>query len=114
MVVFCALKTDNHRVIEETMHWVKGRMAMEFGKKQAGMTNWLKDTDDRENSNRTFCSRLVALVFHESRIDIVHNPDYCSPDVFLSSNLLVYVTPSLQPFNEEDGNDRYEWSGTKE
>ena len=65
------------------------------------MVNALKNTNQTEHSNRTFCSRLVAQAYHQGGIDIVKNPDYCSPDDFLISDCLEKVEPSLQPFTEE-------------
>lgn len=95
------LKRSTPKIIDDVLFWVRSRMAMEFGTQQARMVNALKDTEQTEHSNRTFCSRLVAQAYHQEGIDIVKNPDFCSPDDFLSSDCLEKIEPSLQAFTEE-------------
>lgn len=95
------LKKSSPRIIEDSLFWIRSRMAMEFGTQQARMVNALKNTDKKDQSNRTFCSRLVAQAYHQGGVDVVKNPDYCSPDDFLSSDCLERIEPSLQSFTEE-------------
>ena len=95
------LKKSSPRIIEDVLFWIRSRMAMEFGTQQARMVNALKNTEQVEHSNRTFCSRLVAQAYHHGGIDIVKNPDFCSPDDFLLSDCLEKIEPSLQTFTEE-------------
>lgn len=95
------LKHASPKAMEDILLWVRTQMAMEFDAMQAKDVNKKRDTDEEEHSNRTFCSRLVAQAYHHGGIDVVKNPDYCSPDDFLSSALLEKVEPSLQPFTEE-------------
>ena len=95
------LKKSSPRIIEDVLFWIRSRMAMEFGTQQARMVNVLKNTEQVEHSNRTFCSRLVAQAYHHGGIDIVKNPDFCSPDDFLLSDCLEKIEPSLQTFTEE-------------
>lgn len=95
------LKKSSPRIIDDALFWIRSRMAMEFGTQQARMVNALKDTNQMEHSNRTFCSRLVAQAYHQGGIDIVKNPDYCSPDDFLSSDCLERIDSSLLSFTEE-------------
>ena len=95
------LKNGSVRIIEELLFWVRGRMAMGFGTQQARLVYKLKETEEQEHSNRTFCSRLVAQAYHQIGIDVVQNPDYCSPDDFLSSEYLEKVEPSLLSFTKE-------------
>ena len=95
------LKKSSPRIIDDSLFWIRSRMAMEFGTQQARMVNALKNSDKKDQSNRTFCSRLVAQAYHQGGIDIVANPDYCSPDDFLLADCLEKIEPSLQPFIEE-------------
>lgn len=95
------LQKSSPRIIDDVLFWIRSRMAMEFGTQQARMVNAFKDTYQEEHSNRTFCSRLVAQAYHQGGIDIVKNPDYCSPDDFLASDCLEKIEPSLQSFTEE-------------
>lgn len=94
-------KKVSPKIIADTLFWIRSRMAMEFGTKEARKVNKYKDTDEKEHSNRSFCSRLVAQAYHQGGIDLVKNPDYCSPDGFLSSEYLEKIEPSLQKFTDK-------------
>lgn len=102
----CVLRPKNvsPKIVEDALFWIRSRMAMEFGTKEARKVNKYKDTDEKEHSNRSFCSRLVAQAYHQGGIDLVKNPDYCSPDDFLSSEYLERVEPSLQEFTDDMAN----------
>lgn len=95
------LKNVSPKIVADILFWIRSRMAMEFGTQEARKVNKLKNTDEKEHSNRSFCSRLVAQAYHQGGIDLVNNPDYCSPDDFLSSVYLERVDPSLQKFTDE-------------
>lgn len=60
-----------------------------------------KNTDKKDNGNRSFCSRLVAQSYMEENVAIVHNADYCEPDDFLHSELLEQVPDAVVPFTDE-------------
>lgn len=60
-----------------------------------------KNTDQKDNGNRSFCSRLVAQSYMEENVAIVHNADYCEPDDFLHSELLEQVPDAVVPFTDE-------------
>lgn len=94
-------KVLNHQMSEKVVYWVRGRMAMEFGALQARKVINFRDTEERDKSNRTFCSRLVAQAYHQAGIDIVKNPDFCSPDDIFGSDVLKIIDPSLLLFTDE-------------
>lgn len=60
-----------------------------------------KNTDQKDNGNRSFCSRLVAQSYMEENVAIVPNADYCEPDDFLHSELLEQVLDAVVPFTDE-------------
>lgn len=60
-----------------------------------------KNTDQKDNGNRSFCSRLVAQSYMKENVAIVPNADYCEPDDFLHSELLEQVTDAVVPFTNE-------------
>jgi Orthopoxvirus protein of unknown function (DUF830). len=95
------LKEDNLKVIKDAIYWVRGKMGMEFGSKEALIVPRKKDTDNKDTSNRSFCSRLIAQAYREGGANIVRNPNFCSPDDFLRSELLQIVSDPVQPFTEE-------------
>jgi len=53
----------------------------------------LKNSDKKDYSNRSFCSRLVAKSYEEENIKLVPNPDFCEPDDFLNA-------PDLEPVQD--------------
>ena len=69
--------------------------------KQFRYVRAFKDTDRKDNSNRSFCSRLVAQCYDSENIKLVPNPDYCEPDDFLKSDKLEAVSNAVVPFSDE-------------
>lgn len=61
----------------------------------------LKNTDQKDLSNRSFCSRLVAQSYSMEGIQLLPNADYCEPDDFLNSELLEVVPNAIVPFTED-------------
>lgn len=61
----------------------------------------LKNTDKKDNSNRSFCSRLVAQSYKEENIEIVPNSDFCEPDDFLNNPKLELVKDAVVPITED-------------
>ena len=61
----------------------------------------LKNTDRKNDTNRSFCSRLVAQAYACEGINLLPNADYCEPDDFLQSELLEEVVDALVPFTDE-------------
>jgi len=60
-----------------------------------------KNTDRKDSSNRSFCSRLVAQAYENEDIHLLQNADFCEPDDFLSSALLEEVKGAVVPFSDE-------------
>lgn len=61
----------------------------------------LKNTNKKDDTNRSFCSRLVAQAYACEGINLLPNADYCEPDDFLQSELLEEVVDALVPFTDE-------------
>ena len=61
----------------------------------------LKNTNEKDDTNRSFCSRLVAQAYACEGINLLPNADYCEPDDFLQSELLKEVDNALVPFTDE-------------
>ena len=69
--------------------------------KQFRYVRAFKNSDRKDESNRSFCSRLVAQAYKSENIDLLPNADYCEPDDFLGSELLEVVDGAIVPFTEE-------------
>ncbi len=62
-------------------------------------------THSSENAiekNRQFCTRYVAQPFSKLGVDLVANPDYCTPNDILESNSLVRINNVLRKVTEGD------------
>ncbi len=60
-----------------------------------------KNSDKIDNSNRSFCSRLVAQSYKEENVNIVQNSDFCEPDDFLNNPDLEQVKDAVVPITED-------------
>lgn len=60
-----------------------------------------KDSDIKDSSNRSFCSRLVAQSYADEGINILPNADYCEPDDFLKSDMLTLVEDGVVPVSND-------------
>ena len=60
-----------------------------------------KNTDKQDESNKSFCSRLVAQSYLSEGIHLLPNADYCEPDDFLTSDLLEPVPDAITEFHED-------------
>ena len=60
-----------------------------------------KNTDKQDESNKSFCSRLVAQSYISEGIQLLPNADYCEPDDFLTSELLEVVPNTITEFQED-------------
>lgn len=54
------------------------------------------------NLRRQTCTRFVAQAFEKSGVHLVENPNFCSPEELLTSDLLVKVDGVLREANEKD------------
>lgn len=61
----------------------------------------LKNSDQKDASNKSFCSRLVAQSYAHENINLVPNADYCEPDDFLTSPLLEEVKGAVIPYTSD-------------
>lgn len=51
---------------------------------------------------KQFCSRLVAQAYSAGGIDLVANPDYCTPEDLLRSDLLMKLSVEFENLSKED------------
>lgn len=100
----CILRLkDNERPknMQDLITWARGQLGMEYSVHEARRARKQIGIDEKCNENRTFCSRLVAQAYQQIGINIVGNPNFCSPDEILNSDKLEKLEPSLQEFSEE-------------
>ena len=95
------LKQKSNKIDSDIVLWVRKQLGMEYGAREALVVPKKKNTQDKESSNRTFCSRLVAQAYENAGVKLVQNSDYCSPDDFLESDGLNIVSNALREVNDE-------------
>lgn len=85
---------DRARIIYEACSFVRKRVGTQYSVPEALAT---KVPRARRNlTNRQFCSRLVAQAYAASGIQLVTDPDYCSPGELSTSRLLSEVPDCLR------------------
>lgn len=57
---------------------------------------------NKKGSDRQFCSRMVARAYAFEGIELVANPDFCTPEDIKKSKLLMHVEPSFISVSEEE------------
>jgi hypothetical protein len=61
-----------------------------------------RNSSSEANSNRQFCSRLVAQAYAEAGINIVNNPDYCYPQDIINSLFMMKVRDCEQTLSDKE------------
>mgnify|MGYP001207047398 CR=1 FL=1 len=56
----------------------------------------IKNLEIAQEPNRQFCTRFIAQSFAKSGLEIVANPDYCTPEEVLNSNLFERIEGVLK------------------
>lgn len=69
---------------------------------EAGKSAFLKKTNKKTESKHQFCSRLVAQSYRQIGLNIVNNPDYCTPEDINRSNSLEEVSGVIRQATEQE------------
>ncbi|MEQ9230514.1 MAG: YiiX/YebB-like N1pC/P60 family cysteine hydrolase [Cyclobacteriaceae bacterium] len=62
----------------------------------------LKLESEAKEPNRQFCSRFVAQAYSNAGVNLVDNPDYCTPEDLLQSDLLIPVDDCLRVATDKE------------
>lgn len=95
------LRETNPRAIERMIITCREQMGKGFSTCEARRTLFYRDTDMAAQTNETFCSRYVATAYRSQGYNLVNNADYCAPDDFLKSDLLIALADGVQPATAE-------------
>ena len=79
--------------------YVRQVVGTEYTKKEAVLTRLGGSADF---SQKQFCSRLVAQAFASVGIQLVKDPNYCSPEELKKSPLLMIIEPCWLTLSEEE------------
>jgi hypothetical protein len=69
---------------------------------EAGKSAVLKKTNKVTESKQQFCSRLVAQSYRQIGVNIVNNPDYCTPEDINKSSSLSEVLEVIREASEQE------------
>lgn len=90
------LRLRNNQEVEKISMittWIRSRSGMEYSTEEARLVQTARN--GKHKQDRTFCTRLVTQAFHLHGIDLVENPDYCTPQEIVESEELIKVSDCL-------------------
>lgn len=91
------LRTPDASAVERACVYARTQVGKQYSKAEAVRSRKFRDVADQlEDSNRQFCSRLVAQAYSFAGVPLVPNADYCYPSDFASSQLLLAVAAPLR------------------
>lgn len=79
--------------------WIRSRSGMEYSTEEARLVQTARN--GKHKQDRTFCTRLVTQAFHLHGINLVENPDYCTPQEIVESKKLIRVSDYLFEVSED-------------
>lgn len=75
--------------------FARQKIGMEYSTEEAKIARLENDISAKE-PNRQFCTRFIAQAYSHVGIQLVKNPDYCSPQEILESTQLIRVNDILR------------------
>ncbi|WP_302324049.1 YiiX/YebB-like N1pC/P60 family cysteine hydrolase [Bacteroides congonensis] len=93
----CVIRVKNFNAIhaDKIQRCLREDLGREYSTREALKVKKLKSTNERDTSKQTFCSRNVAKAFERCSFHLVTNPDYCSPDDLMNSDLVELVDDGI-------------------
>lgn len=95
------VKNLNGLFADKIQRYLREDLGREYSTREAIKVNKLKSTGERDVSKQTFCSRNVAKAFERCSVHLVNNPDYCSPDDLMNSDLVELVDEGICEIEDE-------------
>jgi len=91
------LRNPDASTVERACAYARTQVGKQYSKTEALRSKKFRDAaEQREDSNRQFCSRLVAQAYSFAGLPLVSNVDYCYPGDFLHTTLLQPVAAPLR------------------
>lgn len=83
--------------VERACEFARSQVGKQYSKVEAVRSTKFRDAAEQsENSNRQFCSRLVAQAYAYAGLELVPNANYCYPSDFAASPHLTAVVQPLR------------------
>ncbi|TAE18816.1 MAG: hypothetical protein EAZ95_03115 [Bacteroidetes bacterium] len=87
-ILVLRVKDDSFKkMLSEVIVFARQKIGTEYSTTEAKLARLEKNLSAKE-TNRQFCTRFVAQAYQNAGIQIVANPDYCSPNDIQGSKLL--------------------------
>ena len=91
------LRNPDASAVERACAYARTQVGKQYSKAEAFRSRKFRDVaEQREDSNRQFCSRLVAQAYSFAGVPLVPNVDYCYPSDLANSTLLQPVAAPLR------------------
>lgn len=95
------LKGDpDDEIIQNAVGFVRDKVGTEYSFAEARKV--LASSKGETLENRQFCTRLVAQAYAHAGMDLVQNPDYCSPRELMDSKQLILIDDILIAASDDE------------
>jgi len=88
------IKNEKNR-ISDAIVFARQKIGTEYSLEEAKLALLEKQKKANE-PNRQFCTRFVAQAYQSAGVNIVENPDYCTPEDLINSEFLVEIKEALR------------------
>jgi hypothetical protein len=88
-------------VIDNVINSARSKIGMEYSYSEAKKAVNSPDVNP-DAPDRQFCTRFVAQAYFEAGYSIVMNPNYCTPNDIIESNVLMKIEHPMREANEMD------------
>lgn len=97
------LRNPDVLAMERACVYARSQVGKQYSKAEAFRSRKFRGAAEQlEDSNRQFCSRLVAQAYSVAGVPLVPNADYCYPSDFATSQLLKAVAAPLRQARAEE------------
>lgn len=100
-VVLRLRDTTEIGILKEAEIYARRMIGMAYSTKEAKISHLTNELESKE-PNRQFCTRFVAKSYESAGVNIVNNPNYCTPEDLLQSNKLIKIDNCLRLANEKE------------
>lgn len=101
-VLVLRLKNDIFKpLLSDAIVFTRQKIGTEYSTNEARLARLEKSLAAKE-TNRQFCTRFVAQAYSSAGIQIVSNPDYCSPNDIQVSELLTVINNALRTASDAE------------
>lgn len=88
-------------ILMEAETYARRMIGMAYSTNEAKISH-LTDELEAKEPNRQFCTRFVAKSYEYAGVNIVNNPNYCTPEDLLQSDKLIKIDDCLRIANEKE------------